>query len=398
MDGVVLGTGSVRGLWCAAWLASIVGCAKTPSPGVPPQTDLSLLSEVVENHAEGVYQSWKGVHLAAVELELAVQEFVEGPSEETLEQARSAWIDGRELYGPTEVFRFQGGPIDGPEGPEGLINAWPLDEAYIDYSIDVPTSGIIQDVVTWGQITPELLVELNERGGEENIATGWHAIEFLLWGQDLDPQGPGARPHTDYLIDGGAPNADRRAAYLKVTTALLVSHLEPLVQAWEPDRTDNYRARFVADPEAALGSILTGMGMLAGDELAGERMAVAWETRDPEDEQSCFSDTTHLDIIGNASGIQQAWTGALAGSAGPGPADWLESLAPEAALAMEASLVQMMAAVEAIPAPFDQAIQAPDDSPDRVAVEHAIESLERQAQATVAASEVLGLQINLEGG
>jgi putative iron-regulated protein len=377
----------------------MVSCARSsPLPAESQPSESSLLSRVAENHAEGVYQSWLAVHLAAVELDLAVQELVEGPSEATLSRAREAWTAGRALYGPTEVFRFQGGPIDGPEGPEGLINAWPLDEAYIDYSIDVPTSGIIQDVVTWGEITPELLVELNERDGEENIATGWHAIEFLLWGQDLDPQGPGSRPHTDYSMGGGALNADRRAAYLQVTTALLVSHIEPLVQAWEPDQTDNYRARFVADPEAALGSILTGMGMLAGDELAGERIAVAWETRDPEDEQSCFSDTTHLDIIGNASGIQQAWMGTLAGSEGPGPAVWLESLSPEAALAMKDSLTQMMAAVEAIPAPFDQAIQAPDDSPERAAVEQAIEALEAQAAATVTASEVLGLRINLEGG
>ena len=397
-DETVLSLGSqIVRLSC---LIALFSCARSTDPTPPSSTvNADLLNQVIENHASGVYQSWVNVHEAAQTLDEAIQVFVNAPSEETLSVAKEAWIAGRILYGPTEVFRFQGGPIDGPDGPEGLINAWPLDEAYIDYSVDVPTSGIIQDVVSWGEITPELLVELNERDGEENIATGWHAIEFLLWGQDLDPDGPGARPHTDYLVDGGTDNADRRAAYLQITSALLVAHLAPLVEAWEPERTDNYRATFVADPEVALASILTGMGMLAGDELAGERITVAWETFDQEDEQSCFSDTTHLDIIGNASGIQQAWTGTLGGTEGPGPVDWLEAHDPDTATEMESALHQMMTAVEAIPVPFDSAIRATDEGPqNNNAVEMAIRALEHQAQITIQSAEALGLRINLEGG
>jgi putative iron-regulated protein len=51
-------------------------------------------------------------------------------------------------------------------------------------------------------ITPSLLAEtLHEADGvEANVATGYHAIEFLLWGQDLNGHGVGAgnRPWTDY--------------------------------------------------------------------------------------------------------------------------------------------------------------------------------------------------------
>ena len=57
------------------------------------------------------------------------------------------------------------------------------------------------------EITAEALTAANEEGGETNISTGWHAIEFLLWGQDLSATGPGARPATDYTT---APNAERR--------------------------------------------------------------------------------------------------------------------------------------------------------------------------------------------
>ncbi len=393
-------------LGSSATILLLAGCAHTPSTtnAVPPaavQTaDASegLLQKVVDNHAEGVYRSWVGVHEAAIDLQKAIDAFVASPSQDTMQAARLAWVEGRTRYAPTEVFRFQNGPIDRAEGPEGLINAWPLDELYIDYGKDSPNSGIIQDVDTWGDLTTELLVELNEKDGEENIATGWHAIEFLLWGQDTNPDGPGARSYTDYVAGGGAPNPERRAAYLQLAAKLLVSHIEPLVQEWAPGQADNHRTKFTANPTASLTGILTGMGMLAGDELAGERIAVAWETRDPEDEQSCFSDTTHLDIIGNAQGIQDAWMGTLAGTTGPGPVEVLRAKDPTSADEMNTSLKEMMLAVKAIPVPFDSAIQAPDDDPRRTAIEDSIKALENQAQVTNRAAKALGLKVNLEGG
>ena len=60
-------------------------------------------------------------------------------------------------------------------------------------------------------INAELIISLNEEGGEENVTTGWHAIEFLLWGQDLNDDGLGDRPVTDYAT---ADNADRGGQYL----------------------------------------------------------------------------------------------------------------------------------------------------------------------------------------
>src|SRR5690606_25723822 len=123
----------------------------------------------------------------------------------------------REWYGLTEAFRFYGGPIDAEDGPEGRINAWPLDEAYADGVEGDLEAGIIGDPSS--EITAAVLSEQNERGGEENVSTGWHAIEFLLWGQDLDEHGAGARPWTDF-VDGGRPHADRRRRYLEVVTTL----------------------------------------------------------------------------------------------------------------------------------------------------------------------------------
>src|SRR5690606_37491303 len=123
-------------------------------------------------------------------------------------------------------------------------------------------------------ITPEVLQSLQEVGGiEANVATGYHAIEFLLWGQDLHGTGPGAgeRPASDYdtaNCTGG--HCDRRAQYLTAASDLLVSDLEEMVGNWKDDGAA--RAELMADPAKGISAILTGLGSLSYGELAGERM------------------------------------------------------------------------------------------------------------------------------
>ena len=73
-----------------------------------------------------------------------------------------------------------------------MINAWPMAEAYIDYVEGDPEAGIINNPDEFPQITAELIESLNEEGAEENISAGWHAIEFLLWSQDMNEVGPGS--------------------------------------------------------------------------------------------------------------------------------------------------------------------------------------------------------------
>ena len=135
-----------------------------------------------------VASSYADAHAAAVELRDAIASFVADPSEAGLEAARQAWLDAREPYGQTEAFRFYDGPIDNPEtGPEGRLNAWPMDEAYVDYVEGMPDAGIINDAASHPTIDAELLSQLNEQGGETNIASGYPAIEFLLWAKICSP-------------------------------------------------------------------------------------------------------------------------------------------------------------------------------------------------------------------
>ena len=179
-------------------------------------------SSVARHYAVLVSAGYEDTLAAALELQSAIGAFTKQPSAETLEAARKAWLAAREWYGQTEAFRFYGGPIDDDKGPEGRLNAWPMDESFVDGTRDRPNAGIVNDKKV--AITKAYLSRMNERGGEENIATGWHAIEFLLWGQDFNDNGPGDRSFEDF-VDGKKPNADRRRRYLTVVTELLIDDL-----------------------------------------------------------------------------------------------------------------------------------------------------------------------------
>lgn len=354
-----------------------------------------LGEEAVDNYADLVHEAYSLSLESAEEMDTAIDTFVADPTEANLEAAKSAWLDARDDYGPTEVFRFYGGPIDNDEsGVEGLVNAWPLDEAYIDYTEGAPESGIINMTDEYPIIETNLLVSLNEEGGEANISTGWHAIEFLLWGQDLSAERPGDRPVEDYTT---GENAERRAAYLTETSDLLLVHLQQMVDAWAPD-SDNYRAEFVElPPDEAIGLIMTGMGELSRGELAGERMTVAYEARSQEDEHSCFSDNTTNDIIGNARGIQIVYLGEVGSVDGTGIYDLVAAEDQDLADRIRDEIEQSISHANAIPVPFDQHLAegVSDEDPGRMAILDTIVALETQADSIVDAASTLGVEINL---
>ena len=358
--------------------------------------DDELKQEVVANYADGVHHLYSKSLASAKSLDAAIDRFIAEPTPAHLEAAKRLWLVARDDYGPTEAFRFYDGPIDNPDdGPEGLINAWPLDEAYIDYVEGDPTAGIINSPGEFPTIDADLIVSLNEEGGEENVSTGWHAIEFLLWGQDLNMNGPGARPIEDYTTN---TNADRRATYLAVASDVLVSHLQDMVDAWVPGRSGNYRSQFVSmDSDDAIQNIITGIGELSRGELAGERMTVAFEERSQEDEHSCFSDNTVADIVGNALGIQMVYMGDFGGVSGPGIKDLIAAKDEELADQLESQIRQSVHLTTIIPEPFDQHLLegVSDQAAGRAAVHNAIVSLEDQTDTMVQAAEEIGITISV---
>jgi putative iron-regulated protein len=350
-------------------------CGKA-EPVVPENT-----SEMMTNYAAIVSASYEDSVTAAKDLDAAIDTFATDPTQANLAAARQAWLDSREPYLQTEVYRFYGGPIDDEDGPEGLLNAWPLDEAYIDYVEGNADAGIIQDDSV--EISAASLESLNEQGGEENIATGYHAIEFLLWGQDMNPDGPGDRSYTDYVdAEGNAANSDRRTLYLTTASDLLITHLESVESEWA-EGGNNYRATFVAsEPADGLRDVLTGMIILSGFETGGERLQTALDSGDQEDEHSCFSDNTHRDMIQDVQGIQNVYLGTytrLDGTkvSGTGVKDVIAARDADLANEIEAQIAKSLAAAKAMNTPFDQEI-ASDNTEGRARVEALIVSLRAQ--------------------
>ena len=257
----------------------------------------------------------------------AVDQLVASPSQATLDAAREAWVAARVPYQQSEVYRFGNAIVD---EWEGKVNAWPLDEGLIDYvdssygnaSEDngLYTSNIIANVtvtingeaVDASDITPDLIANtLHEAESiEANVASGYHAIEFLLWGQDLHgtDAGAGERPFTDYSVENCSNgNCERRANYLHAATELLVSDLAEMVANWQSE--GDARAALVAQGDEAVSVIFTGMGSLSYGELAGERMKLGLLLHDPEEEHDCFSDNTHASHFYDALGIQNVYLG-----------------------------------------------------------------------------------------
>ena len=347
-------------------------------------------ASVATNYAALVHANYSDTLAGAQEMQDAIAAFVAAPSAEGLTAARKAWLSARESYGQTEAFRFYGGPVDDDKGPEGQINAWPLDEAYVDYVQGKPKAGLVNDPKF--RITKANLAKFNERGGEENISSGWHAVEFLLWGQDLSETGPGNRSFEDY-VDGKTPNADRRRQFLTVATSLLVDDLASVTKAWAPGQK-NYRARFEKGGKESVRKIIVGLGSLSRGELAGERMEVALNSQDQEDEHSCFSDNTHRDIVTNATGMQNVWLGQYKkrdGSMvqGPGVRDLVAAKKADLAEKTTAQLTASVAAAESIPAPFDRAIGK--GTAGRPAVEKTIASLVAQSKLLVESASAVGI-------
>ena len=379
--------------YIAIALMAVLAMALTACTSRGPSDDLKV--SVVNNYAEGAYASYSRSLASAQNMNAAIDNFLAEPSQHRLDAAKRAWLLARDDYGVTEIYRFYEGPIDNEEnGPEGLINAWPMDESYVDYVEGDSSAGVVNMPGEYPTIDADLLVSLNEKGGEENISTGWHAIEFLLWGQDMNPDGPGYRPVSDYTT---AENADRRATYLAVSTDLLISHLQDMVDAWAPGK-GNYRAQFVSkDSDAAITDIITGIGEMSRGELAGERMTVAYEARSQEDEHSCFSDNTISDIVANASGVQRVYSGDYGSVSGPGIKELIAAQDQQLADHLEKEINRSVYLARSIPAPFDgQLIEGlSDTSPGRKAVLDTIVALENQTDTIVSAAQKVGITISV---
>jgi putative iron-regulated protein len=350
--------------------------------------------DVLQSYANIAFSAYTDSAVATGELVKRCHELATSPGAAELTAARKAWVDARAAYAQSEVFRFCGGPID---RVEFLVNTWPIDEEVIESTAG--KTGLIDDVERYPVLSIAVLQEANGKGGETAVTTGFHAVEFLLWGRDTRADGPGDR--TPLAFADKTPLGPRRARYLELSATLLQQNLEEVAAEWAPARTGNYRERLLSMPHGdALSLVVKGMGSLSGPELMGERLTVAYETKDQENEHSCFSDTTHTDIWLDAVGIQNVWLGhyqQLDGTSTRGRG--LVELVGRANASLGATLTRQLedsvARARAIPAPFDQAILGPDSQPGRRAIAATIAALKAQSDTLARLPAALGISLPL---
>ncbi|KAF0115142.1 MAG: putative iron-regulated protein [Rhodobacteraceae bacterium] len=381
--------------------------------------------EVTQHYADLALAGYQDSLTTAQTLQQAVAALIATPSDAALQTARDAWKAARVPYQQTEAFRF-GNPI--VDDWEGRVNSWPLDEGLIDYIsadygneenalatlniIATPTFTLSGTQIDASTITPDLISgTLHEADGiEANVASGYHAIEFLLWGQDLNGTNPGAgnRPFTDFATGDACTNGncDRRAAYLQSATDLLVADLAEMVDNWDADGPA--RTAVTADPQAGVLAMLTGMGSLSYGELAGERIKLGLMLNDPEEEHDCFSDNTHNSHFYDGVGIRNVYLGTYTrtdGStlAGPALADLVAAADPAVDAQLKAELEASVAALRAVKdagdagRTFDTLI-APGNAEGETLIMAAVNALVTQTASIDRAVTALGLsKVDFEG-
>lgn len=417
---------SARRSWLKNTCArAILGAAMICGTSAAQAADVAA---VIETYADIAHAKYEDALNAAVALEQAVNTLIARPTEDNLKAARQAWVASRPAYQETEGYRFGNAIVD---DWEGRVNAWPLDEGMLDYFADAygtesdenplyaanvianPKLSVGGEEIDAAEITKELLAaKLHEAGeSEANVATGYHAIEFLLWGQDLNGTGPGAgnRPASDFdtaNCTGG--NCDRRAAYLKTASALLIDDLKEMVANWTADGAARKALREAGDQQA-LAMMFGGLGSLSYGELAGERMKLGLILHDPEEEHDCFSDNTHnshyYDQAGMIAIYQGSYTRADGSEVkGASLSELVAAKSPEidkgvkdAMAATEARMKLIKDTADSGKMAYDQMIGDGNPEGNRM-VQDAIDGLVAQTRAIEKAIEALQIgQVAIEG-
>lgn len=407
------------------WKSVVVALFLAPVPAFAAPANGPATADIVKTYADIAEATYGDAATAAKALSKTVDALLAAPSEQTLKAARDAWKAARVPYMKSEGFRFGNKIVDDWEGD---VNSWPLDEGLIDY-VDEASYGTTKDsnplytaniianpklrigpkILDATKIDKSIISKLNGAlDVEANVGTGYHAIEFLLWGQDLHGTGPGAgeRPATDFDLKACSHNnCDRRRQYLKAATDLLVDDLVTMTKNWTVGGAA--RAALVKEKDGEqLGTILTGLGSLSYGELAGERMKLGVILHDTEEEQDCFSDNTHNSHFLDQIGMIGIWNGKYEGLKtveGPSIAALAHLRAPEAAKRVDDAMATTLAKLKAIKdkadsgaMAYDQMLAAGNDEGSKLILD-GVEALVAQARAIEAVVAALNLKVKIQG-
>ena len=250
------------GIWGAIAISAslITGCGDNTD-----QNDVS--SAMVDSV---VLPSYSRLSNASQDLNQAIQNLVNNPTQSTFDKAKISWRSARKTWEVTETWAY--GPAETLDFDPNLDD-WP-----------VSTNELAATLDSKSNFTAKTLQNL------DTTSRGFHGIEYVLFGRNNN------------LVEDLSSN---ELAYLKSAGEDLENNADGLLQAWSG--SEGFGSTVVkADPRSAIADILAGMeGCLA--EVADGKLGGAFDTNDSGELESTFSGNTGTDIVFNIKGVKTAW-------------------------------------------------------------------------------------------
>ena len=197
------------------------------------------------------------------------------------------------------------------------LDSWPIEGGYIDYIPGYPFSGIVNDLAL--NIDEKSIRSQHGFTDPTNASLGYHAIEFMLWGQegarsahDFFPQentAPVPVNDTDESSHGydeqglyvnktiarTPQNHNRRRQYTKLLSVILQKDLHRIQRRWEPSNGYYSQLLLQSRAENTLQASLVAGQRFISEELLQKRFHLI---------SSEFSDSSQQDILALLTGLE----------------------------------------------------------------------------------------------
>ncbi|MGE3267814.1 MAG: imelysin family protein [Chloroflexota bacterium] len=263
----------------------------------------------------------------------------QSPTDANLQAAQAAWLAARQPWEWSESFLF--GPVSSM-GLDPALDSWPVSQ---DNLTAVLTGDTPLDAASVAALEPEV--------------KGFHSVEWILFGDRATKQASALTP--------------RELLYAELVTDEMAGIGQTLVQAWT----------IGVDGEEAFGPILSSAGpanalyssqtavveeLLVGivdilNEVAEEKIGLPLDNRDPSLAESWYSQTSIDDYRNNVRGALQAYNGSLPDATATVSLKALvQATDPALDTEITAGFTRTLAALDAIPAPFEQSVLQPSTS------------------------------------
>lgn len=231
-----------------------------------------------------------------------IDDFLARPTDPGLEKCRNAWLESHEAYLKGRFFaRLAAGQSDRASAVadelEFAIDAWPIEEGYLDGLEAYPTSGIVNDLTV--PIDEASLRKQHGLTDRTEVALGFHPLEFLLWRKRADDFLRATELTDEQRADGmtlADLPADRRRALVQLIARLLTHDIE---LEFEPLATPTPR-EYAEDMHSMNVRVVYGCSA-AWRRLRGD--LVLYTAGGPEGRHSRFSGSSARDLRSRAEAV-----------------------------------------------------------------------------------------------